>query len=85
MKRLSIIVMYLLYTTLLNAQDSNYKVVFDMTSKDTMNQQSLIRELKIISQSSPASRLEVVTYGEGLNMLVNVGYTGSGEFGVFCL
>ena len=52
------------------AQNSNYKVVFDMTSKDTVNQQALIRELNIISQTSPAAKLEVVTYGEGLNLVV---------------
>ena len=56
--------------TISHAQNSNYKVVFDMTSKDTVNQQSLIRELNIISQSNPTAKLEVVTYGEGLNLLL---------------
>lgn len=41
-----------------------------MTSKDTVNQQALIRELNIISQTSPAAKLEVVTYGEGFNLVV---------------
>ena len=56
--------------SLVNAQNTNYKVVFDMTSKDTVNQQALIRELNIISQTSPGAKLEVVTYGEGLNLVV---------------
>ena len=68
---------YLLFTltaTLLtvcaNAQATPYKVVFDMTSKDTINQQSLIRELGLILDSNPDASLEVVFYGQGLDLVV---------------
>jgi len=52
------------------AQDSNYKVVFDLTSKDSVNQQALIRQLGFIRNSSPNSKLEVVIYGQGLDLAI---------------
>ena len=52
------------------AQDSNYKVVFDMTSSDSVNQQALIRQLGFIRNSSPNSKLEVVIYGQGLDLAI---------------
>jgi hypothetical protein len=32
-----------------NAQVSNYKVVFDMSSRDTVNQQAIVREIGLIT------------------------------------
>lgn len=52
------------------AQEKDYKVVFDMTSNDTLNQQSLIRQLGLIREYNPSSKLDVVIYGNGLNMVV---------------
>jgi len=54
-----------------NAQTPGYKVVFDMSSKDTVNQQTLIRELTLISQGNPAAKMEVVVYGQGLSLVTN--------------
>ena len=54
-----------------HAQTAPYKVVFDMSSKDTVNQQSLIRELTLISEASPAAMMEVVIYGQGLSLVTN--------------
>jgi len=51
-------------------QNSNYKVVFDMTSKDTVNQQTLIRQLGLIRKGNPDAKLEVVIYGQGLDLAV---------------
>jgi intracellular sulfur oxidation DsrE/DsrF family protein len=53
------------------AQTAAYKVVFDMSSKDTVNQQSLIRELTLISQGNPAAKMEVVIYGQGLSLVTS--------------
>src|SRR5688572_7027210 len=58
-----------LISTLAVAQDSNYKVVFDMTSKDTVNQQSLIRQLTYIREANAGAQLEVVIYGQGLDLV----------------
>jgi intracellular sulfur oxidation DsrE/DsrF family protein len=69
-KHLLFIVITALLTVCVKAQTTPYKVVFDMTSKDTVNQQSLIRELGLILDSSPDASLEVVFYGQGLDLVV---------------
>jgi intracellular sulfur oxidation DsrE/DsrF family protein len=53
-----------------NAQVSNYKVVFDMSSRDTVNQQAIIREIGLITGATPDAKLEVVIYGQGLDLAV---------------
>jgi uncharacterized protein len=65
--------LFMLLTYFLAAQNSNYKVVFDMTSKDTVNQQSLIRQLTSIRESNPAAKMEVVIYGQGLGLVTKEG------------
>lgn len=57
-------------TVFVNGQTTDYKVVFDMTSRDTINQQSLIRELGLIMDGNPEARLEVVLYGQGLDIVM---------------
>ena len=41
-----------------------------MSSKDTVNQQAIIREIGLILGSSPNAKLEVVIYGQGLDLVV---------------
>jgi len=56
-----------------HAQATNYKdykVVFDMTSRDTVNQAALVRELNLIMDANPEARLEVVLYGQGLDLVI---------------
>jgi len=60
----------MLITNLVYAQVTKYRVVFDMTSRDTINQQSLIREIGLIKNANPAAKLEVVVYGQGLDLVV---------------
>jgi uncharacterized protein len=62
---------FLLMMPLANAQVKNYKVVFDMSSKDTVNQQAIVREIGLITGASPEAKLEVVIYGQGLDLAVN--------------
>ena len=52
------------------AQTKDYKVVFDLTSKDTVNQQSVIREIGLIKAANPDAQLEVVIYSQGLDLAV---------------
>ena len=52
------------------AKAQDYKVVFDMTSKDSVNQQALIRQISGIKESNAAADLEVVIYGEGLGLIL---------------
>ena len=52
------------------SQTKDYKVVFDLTSRDTVNQQAVIREIGLIKGANPDAKLEVVIYGQGLDMAV---------------
>src|SRR6478736_6489916 len=58
----------LLLPFLSNAQ-SDYKVVFDFTSKDTNDQKAVIRWLNEISKGEPNAKMEVVMYGQGFNLV----------------
>ena len=53
----------------LHAQAPDYKVVFDLTSNDTMNHKAVIRWLNEISKSNPDAKMEVVFYGQSLDMV----------------
>lgn len=52
------------------AQSSNPKILFDLTSSDTTDHQSVIRWLNGISQATPAAQLRVVLYGKSLGMVI---------------
>jgi hypothetical protein len=71
MKR-TFIVLYLLLLTcgIVSAQTSSYRVVFDLTSKDSLAQMAVMRWVKGISTSNPNAQVEVVMYGKGLEMVM---------------
>jgi intracellular sulfur oxidation DsrE/DsrF family protein len=70
MKRnLMIAVLLLASPFSMNAQNANYKVVFDLTSKDSLDHKSVIRWLTEIANANPEAKLEVVMYGQGFNMV----------------
>lgn len=54
----------------LTAQRSDYKVVFDLTSRDSIDQKNVVRWLKEISNANPEAKMEVVMYSKGLEMVV---------------
>jgi len=68
-KYLSLIIALIFTTGLVHAQD-NYKVVFDMSSRDSVNQQAIVREIGLITDANPNAKLEVVIYGQGLDIAV---------------
>jgi len=70
MTKFKLLALLVIVTGITQAQDSKYKVVFDMTSKDTVNQQALIRQLGAIRKANPDAKLEVVMYGQGLDLAV---------------
>lgn len=59
----------LFYTQHVMTQNKEYKVVFDLTSADAADHQSLIRWLNGISKGNPDAQLEVVFYGRSLPMV----------------
>jgi intracellular sulfur oxidation DsrE/DsrF family protein len=53
-----------------NAQDHPYRVVFDLTSRDTLEQKAVLRWLKEVSTSSPTAQMEVVMYAKGFDLVM---------------
>lgn len=53
------------------AQVSDYKVVFDISSRDSVSQQAVVREVGLIKNASPDAKLEVVIYGQAINLALN--------------
>ena len=51
------------------AQKAPYKVVFDVTSKDTVVHQMVIRWIQEIEASNPEAQIEVVFYAKSLDMI----------------
>lgn len=74
MKKYKIVlsVLLIIFSNILYAQVP-YRVVFDMTSKDSINQQALIRQAGLIRESNPQSQVEVVIYGQGMDIVLNNG------------
>ena len=70
MKKFQLVLGLLFCTVTLMAQRTDYKVVFDLTSKDTLDQKNMVRWLKEISESNPEAKMEVVMYAKGLEMVV---------------
>ena len=48
---------------------SDYKVVFDFTSKDSIDQKAVIRWLNEIIKGDPGAQMEVVMYGQGFHLV----------------
>src|SRR5262249_2066290 len=45
-----------------------YRVVFDLTSRDSLDQKAVLRWLKEITTSSPDAKMEVVMYAKGFEL-----------------
>ncbi len=60
----------LLFTCVALAQQADYRVVFDMSTRDSISQQALVREVALIKKYNPAAKLQVVVYGQGLPLVL---------------
>ena len=65
-KVLLMMTLFLLCIGFTSVLAQEYKVVFDLTSNDAVNQQALIRQLSGIRELNPSAKMEVVLYGQGL-------------------
>jgi intracellular sulfur oxidation DsrE/DsrF family protein len=85
MKKTNIILLFLLVVTSLAAQtvpdkssqnksiaseNTKHKIIFQVTTDDTLVYKSLMKQLNNIITVSPESEIEVVCHGPGLNMLL---------------
>jgi intracellular sulfur oxidation DsrE/DsrF family protein len=52
------------------ARPTPYKVVFDLTSDDPLDQGAVLRWLREVASVNPETEMEVVMYGRGLALVV---------------
>jgi intracellular sulfur oxidation DsrE/DsrF family protein len=71
MKRAVLLVLFALLTPgVVSAQRQPYRVVFDLTSRDTLEQKAVLRWLREVGTSSPDAEMEVVMYGKGFELVM---------------
>jgi uncharacterized protein len=70
MKNIFITGLLIFASQIMQAQTTDYKVVFDLTSKDSLNYKAQIRWINEIFNMTPEAKLEVVMYGQGVHMVV---------------
>jgi len=59
----------LLVGSFLFSRAQDYRVVFDITSKDTMAHQTVVRQANSILNAHPDAKVEVVIYGGALDLV----------------
>ena len=64
-RTLFVVLLAVLSLGFVRAQRQPYRVVFDLTSRDTLEQKAVLRWLKEVSTSSPDAQMEVVMYAKG--------------------
>ena len=70
MKKHTLITTFLLLaSSFLFAQSQDYRVVFDITSKDTAAHQTVARQVGSILKANPDAKVEVVIYGGALDLV----------------
>lgn len=60
----------LLIPGLTQAQNQPYRVAFDLTSRDSLDQKAVLRWIKEVGTSSPNAQMEVVMYGKGFELVM---------------
>jgi len=70
MKKMLFAIVFLLVAQGTPAQTNPVKIVFDITSKDTLAHQGALRHVNMMSKAYPQSTFEVVIYGSALPMVV---------------
>ena len=70
LRMLAVLMVVLLAAGAVQAQDQPYRVVFDLTSRDSLDQKAVMRWVREISESRPDAQLEVVMYGKGFELVM---------------
>jgi intracellular sulfur oxidation DsrE/DsrF family protein len=71
MKKTIVLFMFAVLSQIAWAQvQPEHKIVFQMTSSDTLAHKAMMKQLGNILTLSPTSQLEVVCHGPGLSMLI---------------
>ena len=53
-----------------NCAPQPYRVVFDLTSRDSLDQKAVVRWIKEVTTSSPTADVEVVMYAKGFELVM---------------
>jgi intracellular sulfur oxidation DsrE/DsrF family protein len=53
-----------------HAQAQPYRVVFDLTSRDSLEQKAVLRWIREVGTSSPNAQMEVVMYAKGFELVM---------------
>lgn len=69
-KIFAVLIFLILVSQHLTAQQPDYRVIFDITSKDTNAHKTVIRQASGISKSDPNAKIEVVLYSQSLDMVL---------------
>ncbi len=69
MKKFTFVIAILFLNVVVAAAQPNYKVVFDLTSKDTNDHKMAIRWVKEVLAAEPTAQVEVVFFGQSLDMI----------------
>ena len=71
MKRALILVAVVAVTLGLSSRKAQpYRVAFDLTSRDSVDQVAVLRWIREVGSSSPNAEMEVVMYGKGLDLVM---------------
>ena len=71
MKRILMFVSLALFNVgFLYAQDPSYRVVFDLTSRDSLDQKAVMRWIKEVTTLNPKAEIEVVMYAKGFELVM---------------
>jgi intracellular sulfur oxidation DsrE/DsrF family protein len=70
MRRILLVGLLALTPALVHAQRQPYQVVFDLTSRDTLEQKAVLRWIKEVGTASPDARMEVVMYAKGFELVM---------------
>jgi intracellular sulfur oxidation DsrE/DsrF family protein len=71
MRRTLFLVLFaLLSAGSVQAQQQPYRVVFDLTSRDSLDQKAVLRWLREVGTSSPNAQMEVVMYANGFDLVM---------------
>lgn len=69
MQKKILFICLLLIISFCAAAQQPYNVVFDITSKDSMMHQTVLRWIKLITDAHKDAKLEVVLYGQSMDMV----------------
>src|SRR5690242_21691243 len=58
-----------------------YRVVFDLTSRDSLDQKAVTRWIREVTTASPKAEIEVVMYGKGFELVMPAKSTVIAEIG----